>query len=808
MIEKQKLIELWMGEGFLQTEHQISNINMETTGSKIFNLLLRNSLLQVATSDSYGNVTHCNMHDLVHDLAFTILRENVTDGVCQCRYIGYDSSGYGFLSIPNGQERYVRTLFFRGKVSDIRFSDFESLRTLTLVSEKDIDELPTSIRELRHLRYLDISKTRIRYLPNSIGELYHLQTLRSEKPRWSSFHLEKLPDSLSCLISLRHLHIPSNIGLPPGIGNLTSLQALPDFHVGSEKRCGISELGNLKDLKGKLTIYNLENVRDENDANSADLLGKSGIYELRLVWDKNKKCEEAKDESVLEGLQPHPDLKRLEICGFKGKSLSLWEGFNSLVEIKLNDCCECEELPMLGHLPHLKFLYLSGLTNVKSIRYSFNGNIDSFGIDTIVVVFAELERLELWDMPNLKEWDDMVVFPRLKYLKIYKCMQLTRAPSDFPCLEELKIECMESSLTLENICGIKLTSLRNLIILRIEGLECLPDWLFSNNHNLTELNIIDFGDMELSEFDKLPDDLHNLNYLEIWNCPSLRELPDDLHNLNSLETLKIYKCQKLKSIPYNPPISSSGEGQQQQLKGFTSLRKLLIHDCKGLTKLPIEMVCTPSLESLWLVQLSSITNLGAVIGCLHKMTRLGELTIHSVPKFSIKNDSLSSSLHHLRMGPFSPADSSNVSFNETVDAMLLQCYNSLRHLELYGMEDWECLPDQLQHQLTSLEELELSGFGMEALPEWFGITIFTSTSPPKTPHPQFPVATPISPSTFGFNRNPQNALFASRTRLSGLYWVDPGCSRASIAITLVRRLPIESKHLLSLWSPEKRKVKS
>ncbi|KAL3642076.1 hypothetical protein CASFOL_012891 [Castilleja foliolosa] len=51
--------------------------------------------------------------------------------------------------------------------------------------------------------------------------------------------------------------------------------------------------------------------------------------------------------------------------------------------------------------------------------------------------------------------------------------------------------------------------------------------------------------------------------------------------------------------------------------------------------------------------------------------------------------------------------------------MLLQCYTSLGRLSLYGMEDWVCLPDQLQH-LTSLETLYLYDFGMEALPEWFG----------------------------------------------------------------------------------------
>ncbi|KAL3641618.1 hypothetical protein CASFOL_012433 [Castilleja foliolosa] len=130
------------------------------------------------------------------------------------------------------------------------------------------------------------------------------------------------------------------------------------------------------------------------------------------------------------------------------------------------------------------------------------------------------------------------------------------------------------------------------------------------------------------------------------------------------------------------------------------------------------MVCAPSLKILTLIGLSSITNMGMLIGCLHKMTRLRVLTIEEVPKFSNKhilNGSLS--LQHLEMGPLS-SDSSNVSFNEIVDTMLLQCCTSLRRLLLKGMEHWDCLPDQLQH-LTSLEELTLRDFGIEALPEWF-----------------------------------------------------------------------------------------
>ncbi|KAL8479646.1 hypothetical protein ACS0TY_026524 [Phlomoides rotata] len=489
-------------------------------------------------------------------------------------------------------------------------------------------------------------------LADTIGELYHLLTLRAE-----SYNFRKLPSTLKYLISLRHLHVSYNTKYPGELGRLTSLQTIPYFRVGDEKGHRIEELGSLKNLKGILRIWDLQKVRDKKEAKSACIFQKPNIVELELLWNGPKEGE-TNYENVLEGLQPHPNLKKLKINGFEGTRFPSWASkmavqdddhwkrLNNLMEITLAGCSECEEIPMMGHLPCLKSLYLSGLRNVKSISSTFYGIDHCNGVcNDTVIIFPALERLVLSSMPNMTEWVEVEVpenqsrgvkvFPCLEYLHIRNCNKLRGAPSHFPCLKKLEIEGMDSGLALANICGTKLTSLTRLDIREIQELECLPHGLFYNNQHLQEL--------------------------DIRGCPRLRELADGLRTLNSLQELTIERCPSLKSIP----DCSSGS--------FTSLRHLVIRDCPELMNISCEMVesCAPSLERLHLR--------------------------------GLRGDSWDC-----------------VSFKEAVDGILLRFgSNSLRELELSGKEDWELLPDQLQH-LSSIISLRLSDFGIQQLPEWFG----------------------------------------------------------------------------------------
>ncbi|XP_047966193.1 putative disease resistance protein RGA3 [Salvia hispanica] len=437
-IVKQELIELWMAEGFLQPSRRY---DMESVGNMLFNVLLHNSLLQVAQRDKDGNVRKCVMHDLVHDLASSVLSNNA-HVITPVRYMFLEERS---STIPKEVATHLRTFFSRGVRYGNMFPDFKCLRNLTLYGG-DYTELPKSLRKLIHLRNLDISCTIIRNLPEWINTLHHLQTLRAD-----SWVLKKLPSTLKYLINLRHLYIAidSEIEFPAEIGRLTSLQTLPYFKVGKEKGYQIEELGSLKSLKGELYIGNLERVRDKEEALKANIFENPNLFHLKFSWSAEKE-NERNDESVLEGLQPHANLRTLAIFGFQGKRLGSWcekmavrDGprgswvpLHNLIGISLSSCSEIEEIPMVEHLPNLKSLCLLGLKKVRFVNSSLN--LRSLRI-------KRLERLEC--LPDCLFYNN----PNLSYLEISECRLLRALPDGLDTLNSLDQLTIEDCKNLKSI---------------------------------------------------------------------------------------------------------------------------------------------------------------------------------------------------------------------------------------------------------------------------------------------------------------------------------------------------------------------
>ncbi|KAL0395969.1 UNVERIFIED_CONTAM: putative disease resistance RPP13-like protein 1 [Sesamum calycinum] len=615
--------------------------DMESLGSRVYDILLQNSFFQEAEKNEFGIIKHSKMHDLLHDLACSISKVE-----------SFNVENHKSDIIPPR----VRNLAIRS------LDDHESYK-MALKRMQIICELCFQV---------------IRYLI----AFWTLRALRC-------FSLQELPSQLRSLISLRHLvvHRGEDFEMPLEIGKLTCLRTLKFFNIGHENGRRIEELGYLKNLRGKVVIRRLQHVNGKAEAARACLTEKPNIHKLKLVWSRSREGNNFDDEQVLEGLDPHPNIKSLSIEGFCGDNLPSWIMNRSisdqvirlekLIELELINCKRCLEIPTLGCLPLLKFLVLTGLENVKSIGPSFyyphNYDInESRRRRNNRLAFPALEKFTLGSMTNLEEWiemssndSDQVVnaFPRLEYLKIDDCPNISRFPShSFLCVKELEINGVKKrgGLLLDGISNNNFSSLTSLRLNNVSDVTCLPKRLLYDKQRIMSMYI--------------------------GNCPSLTHIELSAHNLKSLETICIYDCEKLKSIRY----LIQGEAESG---GFNSLQTLHLSNCRNLVSFPIDFRSLPS--------------------CLLILSISQCLRLRSLPNGCI---SCLSGLTELWIGPFS-IEVGLASFNEIFQG--IQQLHSLETLELFGWPLFESLPDNLQH-ITTLKYFKIYDFGMEALPEWIG----------------------------------------------------------------------------------------
>ncbi|KAK9144796.1 hypothetical protein Sjap_004699 [Stephania japonica] len=528
-MEKEELILIWMANGLIPTDQRT---DLGVVGNEIFNGLLWHSMLEGKWRDGDGNVKTCRMHDLLHDLASSILKSH-------CSHLEYGS--LGDLHIPDKARHFsvisetdselhinqsrqsqqsLRTLMVDCSYPIlVDFTHFTCLRTLHMTGAFELSKRLSAIGDLKHLRYLSLVSCRLESLPKSIGKLGNLQILNLEdndlqalpssigdlkKLRYlflsgnSSLTslpksigglksllalrvrfcgLKALPESITSLHSLRHLHTRGCYdlkGMPNGIGSMTGLQTLSYFKVGEEKRgfAGIRELQGLNLLKGKLRI-GLDHVKCVEDARGACLMSKTRLSTLTLWWIYwYEDAVRSRSKEVLEGLQPHPNIKELGILYYPGAEFPTW--------MQMGD--------PLSSFPRLSHLSLHSLYN-----------------------------LEEW----LLDWKENESLPALQSLELYWCSQLKSLPVQ--------------------LCN--LTSLKSLHIVFCDHLLSLP--------------------LELTR-------LTSLERLTIGHCPSLRSLPclAMQGQKSSLRLLDIFLCEELTS--------------QLELQHLTALEALQLSDCSKL----------------------------------------------------------------------------------------------------------------------------------------------------------------------------------------------------------------------------------
>ncbi|XP_006480271.1 putative disease resistance RPP13-like protein 1 [Citrus sinensis] len=653
--QEEQIILLWTAEGFLDQEY--NGRKMEHLGREFVRELHLRSLFQLSSKDTSRFVMHDRINDLARwaagELYFrmedTLKGENRQKFSASLRHFSYiqgENDGEKRLKSICDVE-HLRTFlpmklsvfdenYLAWSVLQMLMNHLPRLRVFSLRGYRNIFNLPNEIGNLKHLSFLNLSRTEIQILPESINSLYNLHTILLE----GCWKLKKLCKDMGNLTKLRHLRNSDAYELeemPKGFGKLTSLLTLGSFVVGKDSGSGLRELKSLAHLQGRLEISKLENVKDVGDASEAQLNNKVNLEALSLEWSaRSERCEFEAD--VLRMLKPHRDVQVLTITGCGGTKFPSWLGdssFSKLACLELRQCTSTS-LPSVGQLPFLKELDISGMDGVVSVGSEFYGNSCS-------VPFPSLETLYF---ANMQEWEEWIpfgagqevdeVFPKLRKLSLFNCHKLRGTlPKRLLLLEKLVIfSCHQLLVTIQclpalselRIDGCKRVVFSSPHLVHIE--EVLAGLFEQGLPELENLEIVSVREQEYfwrSET-RLPQDIRSLNRLQISRCPQLislvtveehdqqqpdlpcrlqflqlscceglTRLPQALLTLSSLTDMRILGCASLVSFP--------------QAALPSQLRSVVIEECSALESLPEAWMqnSNSSLESLRIKRCDSLT---------------------------------------------------------------------------------------------------------------------------------------------------------------------------------------------------------
>ncbi|RCV39050.1 hypothetical protein SETIT_8G192200v2 [Setaria italica] len=361
-IEKDHLIRMWIGEGFIKYEK--AGKSLFGLGESYFNELINRSMIQPIHDRFDDTISSCRVHDMVLDLIRSLSSEENFVTVLSDMGGTSPSNTIRRLSLHNDQESHVMakaTWSLQHARSVVVFPAAASLvppldccRVLRVLDLKDcyLSEANSSLNyleNLHHLRYLGLRDTCISWLPEEIGNLQLLQTLDV-----SGTQISRLPSSVVQLRKLMCLCIGEyRTRVPNGIGHLTCLEQLSELHIDDSTRNIIEELGQLTELR-KLSIE----LDEWNDKLLECLWKLQKMQELVITGKISQRSIGGLDAWVaprhLRVLQTQSS------CWFS--TLPAWVNPSLLLDLTKLKIAVRElhqaDLEILGRLPALRFLFL------------------------------------------------------------------------------------------------------------------------------------------------------------------------------------------------------------------------------------------------------------------------------------------------------------------------------------------------------------------------------------------------------------------------------------------------------------------
>ncbi|KAM5585099.1 putative disease resistance RPP13-like protein 1 [Rosa sericea] len=476
--------------------------------------------------------------------------------------------------------------------------------------------------KLQCLRVLNLSRYNIGELPSSISKLKHL---RHFDLSWSS--IRKLPDEMCTLYNLQTLlllYCESLVELPTDLGRLINLRHLDIEGTRIEKMP--PRMGKMKDLQTLRGKFVLDKDTGDNIVEIKELQQLRGtlwISGLRNIVHVTDALEANMRK------KKHVDELVLE-----------WGG-------KSSDTDDTQkERDVLENL--------QPRTNLKKLTIQSFGGTRFAGWLEDLSSLSNLVRLRLLDCGNCLSLPSVEQLPSLQELSIQGFNGvLTVGCKPFPNLRKLRLKsCPEVTGPFMLACFPKLESL-HLEHVNVESLNC-PSLLSLVRLKISSCpNFVCFPDGGL--------DAPNLETIEVYKCSKLRSLPQHMHNLlPSLSRLSLSVCPELESFP------EGGLPSKLEYLGIWPCKKLLIGNPRmqwGLPTLTSLRALTVDFEGCEQV-VDSFPDEGLL------PTTLGQLQIYRISK---------------------------------LDGKGFRQLTSLTVLEIYNCPELRCLPDEgLPTSLTCL----------------------------------------------------------------------------------------------------------
>lgn len=660
------------------------------------------------------DVTLFTMHDLVHDLARSIMIEDILEaresrsiGTRSCRYaLLTDSSNALKLCVESPAK--IRALRFVGypgiPVRDIAISSAKYLRVLDL-SECYVPKLPNCIGKLKQLRYLNAQGVQE-------DEVMPVCVTKLSKLKYLNLHgslITTLPMSIKKMECMMHLDLSNClriVGLPKSfmklkelvhldLNNCRKLDVFPELLVGLNElvyldlsRCQCVK-GAVEDL-GRLTKLKYLDL-------SGTFLGKKNLSGLQNAISNLTQLHYLGLSSMLSIV---PDLTTADM----GTFINCISSISNLEHLKLSNNSTIATLPeCIGNLRKLCSLDLSACENLErlpecivqmdSLRILYVDkstlNQSNFiGLSNLVVQCGRDSRSDLM-FQHASPYRKM----KINSLELMKSREVAKSIEQMGKrrIEKLELEWNrddERSVEDMEVLG-KLLPPITLKNLELRGYSSVsfPAWVMSIAQHLP--NIVEIWMCGLPKCNSLPPlgQLPNLKELHIWGMDSITKIDGEFYGgTKAFPMLWEFELRCMESLEEWNTMYSNEENGVTELMG-PNLHRLSLYDCPYLRIKP----CPPK-GKVWEIVRSDnvLTSWGE-----GKQTYTSSATVTTDVTVMFSKVPLHQwrLLHHL------PALSS---------------------LRIQGCSDVTCSSQQIMRGLCSLRSLHLEDNCQAEIPQWLG----------------------------------------------------------------------------------------